>query len=65
MNPTLGGRTVGQFLGTAFMATAIVGSGTVGEQLAGRNRAVPATLLLRDLPGAPAEVDSTVTSTER
>jgi glycerol uptake facilitator-like aquaporin len=40
MKPALGVRLVAEFLGTAFLVAAVVGSGIMGEKLAGGNVAV-------------------------
>src|ERR1700693_1653443 len=40
MNFNLRARTLAEFLGTAFLLAAVVGSGIMGEQLAGGNVAI-------------------------
>jgi glycerol uptake facilitator-like aquaporin len=40
MTPTLSRRIVSEFLGTAFLVAAVVGSGIMGERLAGGNVAI-------------------------
>jgi len=40
MKPTLSARLVSEFLGTAFLVAAVIGSGIMGERLAGGNVAI-------------------------
>ena len=40
MNFNLGARVVAEFLGTAFLLAAVVGSGIMAERLASGNRAI-------------------------
>jgi hypothetical protein len=45
-------RVTAEAVGTAFLLAAVIGSGIMGERLAGGNVAVASVLMLKGAPGA-------------